>query len=86
MVESMAIIGLAAGTTPRQATQVFGPLPIDGFEIDPQIIQVGREYFDMTQPNLNAIAKTGAWAWSAAPGAIRSSQWTLTGLLISPGT
>jgi predicted membrane-bound spermidine synthase len=59
MVESMAIIGLAAGTTARQATQVFGPLPIDGFEIDPQIIQVGREYFDMTQPNLNAIAGDG---------------------------
>jgi MFS family permease len=59
MVESMAIIGLAAGTIARQATEVYGPIPIDGYEIDPQIIQVGREYFDMNQPNLNAIAEDG---------------------------
>jgi MFS family permease len=59
MVESMAIIGLAAGTVARQATEVYGPIPIDGYEIDPQIIQVGRKYFDMNQPNLHAIAEDG---------------------------
>lgn len=58
-VESMAIIGLAAGTTARQATETFGPIPIDGYEIDPKIIEVGREYFDMNLPNLNAIAEDG---------------------------
>ncbi len=60
-VERMAIIGLAAGTTARQATAVFGPIPIDGFEIDPKIIEIGREYFDMNQPNLNAFAQDGRW-------------------------
>ncbi|MBS3752665.1 MAG: fused MFS/spermidine synthase [Anaerolineales bacterium] len=60
-VESMAIVGLAAGTTARQATQAFGPIPVDGFEIDPKIIQVGKEYFGMTQPNLNPIPKDGRW-------------------------
>jgi predicted membrane-bound spermidine synthase len=60
-VESMAIVGLAAGTLSRQATAVFGPIPIDGFEIDPGIIEVGRTYFDMNQPNLNAIAQDGRW-------------------------
>jgi spermidine synthase len=58
-VKRMAIIGLAAGTTARQATAVFGPIPIDGYEIDPGIIDVGREYFDMNQPNLNAIPQDG---------------------------
>jgi len=58
-VESMAIIGLAAGTTARQATEVFGTIPIDGFEIDPGIIEVGRQYFDMNLPNLNAAAEDG---------------------------
>lgn len=58
-VESMAIIGLAAGTTARQATEVFGSIPIDGYEIDPEIIRVGREYFGMNLPNLNAIAQDG---------------------------
>lgn len=60
-VENIAIIGLAAGTTARQAKEVFGPIPIDGFEIDPEIIEVGRKYFDMNQPNLNAISKDGRW-------------------------
>jgi predicted membrane-bound spermidine synthase len=60
-VSWIAIIGLAAGTTARQATEVFGNIPIDGYEIDPEIIEVGRTYFDMTMPNLNAYAEDGRW-------------------------
>ena len=60
-VERIAIIGLAAGTTARQATAVFGPLPIDGYEIDPEIIAVGEEYFGMDLPHLNAYAQDGRW-------------------------
>lgn len=60
-VENLAIIGLAAGTLARQATEVYGSIPIDGFEIDPKIIEVGRKYFDMNDPNLNAIAQDGRW-------------------------
>ncbi|MCL4561331.1 MAG: fused MFS/spermidine synthase [Chloroflexi bacterium] len=60
-VKSMAILGLAAGTTARQATSVYGPIPIDGYEIDPEIIEVGRKYFDMNEPNLNAIVADGRW-------------------------
>jgi spermidine synthase len=58
-VKSMAIIGLAAGTVARQASAVFGSIPIDGFEIDPAIIAVGHKYFGMTMPNLNAVAEDG---------------------------
>jgi spermidine synthase len=60
-VQRMAIVGLAAGTIARQATAVYGPIPIDGFEIDPKIIEVGRTYFDMNMPNLNALAQDGRW-------------------------
>jgi spermidine synthase len=63
-VKSIAIVGLAAGTIARQATEVYGPIPIDGFEIDPKIIEVGREYFGMTMPNLNAIPQDGRWGLS----------------------
>jgi spermidine synthase len=63
-VERIAIIGLAAGTTARQATEIYGNIPIDGFEIDPKIIEVGRQYFGMTMPNLNAIAADGRWGLS----------------------
>jgi len=58
-LQRIAIIGLAAGTTARQATAVFGPIPIDGFEIDPEIIAVGHAYFGMDLPNLNAIPEDG---------------------------
>jgi spermidine synthase len=60
-VKNIAIIGLAAGTLARQATAVYGPIPIDGYEIDPKIIEVGREYFDMNLPNLHAIPQDGRW-------------------------
>ena len=58
-VERIAIIGLAAGTIAQQSTQAFGPIPIVGFEIDPKIIEVGQEYFNMNLPNLEAIAVDG---------------------------
>lgn len=60
-VQRIAIVGLAAGTSARQASQVFGPVSIDGFEIDDQVIQVGKEYFDMNQANLNPVAQDGRW-------------------------
>lgn len=60
-VKSLAIVGLAAGTVARQASAVFGPIPIDGYEIDPEIIEVGRKYFDMNEPNLSAIAQDGRY-------------------------
>jgi spermidine synthase len=60
-VQSMAIVGLAAGTAARQASLVYGDIPIDGYEIDPEIIDIGRQYFDMNEPNLNPIAQDGRW-------------------------
>ena len=60
-VKNMAIVGLAAGTSAREATAIYGPIPIDGFEIDPKIVAVGRKYFDMNEPNLNVIVQDGRW-------------------------
>jgi spermidine synthase len=56
---SLAVVGLAAGTIPKQYTAVFGPIPIDGIEIDPAIVEVGRRWFNMTEPNLNVIVEDG---------------------------
>jgi spermidine synthase len=58
-VKRVAIIGLAAGTIARQFTAVYGPVPIDGVEIDPAIVDVGRRYFDMTEPNLHVHTADG---------------------------
>lgn len=58
-IESMAIVGLAAGTTARQAFAVFPHISIDGFEIDPGIVTVARKYFAMNEPGLNVIVQDG---------------------------
>jgi len=58
-VKRVAIVGLAAGTTARQMTAVYGATPIDGYELDPKIVEVGQKYFDMNMPNLNIIIGDG---------------------------
>ena len=60
-VDSLLVVGLAAGTIPAQYTEIYGDIPIDGVEIDPQIIEVGQQYFDMTQPNLDTHATDGRY-------------------------
>jgi predicted membrane-bound spermidine synthase len=60
-VKHIAIIGLAAGTAARQMTAVYGPIPIDGYELDPKIIEVGKKYFDENLPNLNIHIGDGRW-------------------------
>lgn len=67
-VKSMAIIGLAAGTIARQFTAVYGPVPIDGVEIDPAIVDVGRRYFAMTEPNLHVHVADGRTFMRASHG------------------
>lgn len=60
-IESIAIVGLAAGTTARAATIVYGNIPIDGYEIDPKIIEVGKTYFNMNEASLSAYPQDGRW-------------------------
>lgn len=60
-VDSLCLVGLAGGTVARQYTTAFGPIPIDGVELDPAIIEVGREWFTMTEPNLRAVSQDGRY-------------------------
>src|SRR5438876_5271903 len=55
----VGIIGLAAGTIAHQFTKVYGPVPIDGVEIDPAIVNVGRKYFAMNESNLHVYIQDG---------------------------
>jgi spermidine synthase len=66
-VERMAIVGMAAGTTARQAASVYGDVLIDGFEIDPKIVDIGKKYFEMNQPNLNVFVEDGRWGLAHSP-------------------
>lgn len=60
-IDNALIIGLGGGTSSKQITAGYGPIPIDGVEIDGEIVRVGREYFDMNEPNLNVIEQDGRY-------------------------
>ena len=61
-VDSMLLIGLAAGTIPRQHASVYRHIRIDGIELDPEIVEAGARYFDMNtqaMPQLNTHVGDG---------------------------
>ncbi len=60
-IESLNVIGLAAGTIPKQFNRVYGDIAIDGIELDPAIVQAGREYFDLKEPNIDVIVGDGRY-------------------------
>jgi spermidine synthase len=66
-VHRLGIVGLAAGTIARQYTTVFGPVPTVGWEIDPVIVEVGRTWFDMNEPNLEVVVADGRWGLEHSP-------------------
>ena len=66
-IKRVAIVGLAAGTTARQMTAVYGNIPIDGYELDPEIVEVGQKYFGMTMPNLNIFTGDGRLGLERSP-------------------
>src|SRR6266851_2457149 len=60
-IHRAAIIGLGAGTIPRELTAAYGPIPIDGVEIDGTIVNMGRQYFHMNEPNLHVVLQDGRY-------------------------
>jgi spermidine synthase len=57
------LIGLAGGTVARQLTAAYGPIPITGVEIDPEIDDVAREYFALDElENVDVIVADGRYA------------------------
>ena len=51
--ERVAILGNAAGTTSRAYEEFFPRTRVDGVEIDPELSEIGRRYFDMNNPRLH---------------------------------
>jgi spermidine synthase len=57
------LIGLAGGTVARQLTAAYGPIPIVGVEIDPEINEVARQYFALDElPNVDVVVADGRYA------------------------
>ena len=66
VIKSMAIIGLAGGTTARQASIVYPGIKIDGYEIDPKIVETAKMYFGLDLPNLDIYTQDGRWGLSTS--------------------
>jgi predicted membrane-bound spermidine synthase len=71
-VRSLALLGSAAGSVPKQFLAIYGPqTTVDAVEIDPAIVEVGRRYFDLEDqdprfPNYHThIADARAWLAAA---------------------
>jgi predicted O-methyltransferase YrrM len=58
----VAILGNAAGTVARAYGHYFPATQIDAVEIDPELAEIGRRYFDMRAPHL-AIHDEDARPW-----------------------
>lgn len=74
-MHSLAIIGLAGGTIARQHTAVYGQIPIDGIEIDGDIVAASRQYLGMDMPNLNVIVEDARYAFNRLDG-----KYTVVGI------
>ena len=59
----MAILGNAAGTTARAYGHYFPETQVDGVEIDPELEEVGREYFDMGSNENLTVHNEDARPW-----------------------
>ncbi|MDQ6694641.1 MAG: fused MFS/spermidine synthase [Chloroflexota bacterium] len=77
-MKSMAMIGSAAGTAARIATRIYGAIPVDGVEIDPEIVQVGDRYFGLGEmPNVVTHEQDGR-TYLQTDG--KNKKWTVVGI------
>jgi predicted membrane-bound spermidine synthase len=66
-VHNVCVIGLGAGTIPRELTAAYGPIPIDGVELDGEIVNLAHQYFAMNEPNLHVIVQDGRYYLQTTP-------------------
>ena len=60
-IQSVCMVGLAAGTAAKEYTAVYGPVSIRGVELDPDVVEVGRRFFDMNEKNLSVTVQDGRY-------------------------
>lgn len=60
-VSRLLVVGLAGGTVAKQYAAVYPRAQIDGVEIDGEIVDVGRKYFDMNEPQLHVYVNDGRY-------------------------
>lgn len=67
-IKRIAILGLAAGTSAKEAIEIFPNVQVDGFEIDPKVAEIGWQYFAMPRQRLNVIIEDARWGLARSDG------------------
>lgn len=69
-VRHIAILGLAAGTSAKEALAVFPNAIVDGYEIDRRLAEIGWQFFAMPRESegLNVIVEDARWGLSKSGG------------------
>jgi len=61
-IKDVCIIGLAGGTVAQRMDQIYGAgVKIDGVEIDPKIVDVARQFFNLDASHVNVIVQDGRY-------------------------
>ena len=60
-VDRVAVIGLAAGSIPKQYVRVFPAVSVTGIELDAGIVQAGYDYFDLADERIEVVVGDGRY-------------------------
>lgn len=55
--DRVLILGLGGGTIAKLLTNKFGPIAIDGVEIDSLMVELGKKFLDFNEKNVNVIVE-----------------------------
>jgi len=60
-IDHILVVGMAAGTTLTQAAIIYPDAALTGIELDPEIIEVGIQYFNLNPARHNIIVGDGRY-------------------------
>ena len=67
-VDRVAVIGLAAGSIPKQYLRVFPAVEVTGIELDEGIVQAGYDYFDLADERIEVVVGDGRYELNRLDG------------------
>lgn len=77
-MKGMAMIGSAAGTAMHQYDVVYPGVPVDGVEIDPEIVNIGDKYFGMSTLKNATTHEEDGHTYLQTDG--KNKRWTVIGI------
>ena len=60
-IDRIAILGLAAGTSANQINLALPHTTVDGYEIDPVIVETGIRFFGLSEQKVNIFVEDARW-------------------------